>query len=101
MILMNIIPPSADDAVHQEGDQSNKEPETSQQEELPPVSNDIPTEISLPPHENEFGEQSYVDDDRQDSASFEEETVQEGNQNLPRRSLRDRKPPGYLAAYKT
>ena len=94
-------PPSADDAVHQEGDQSNKEPETSQQEELPPVSNDIPAEISLPPHENEFGEQSYVDDDRQDSASFEEETVQEGNQNLPRRSLRDRKPPGYLAAYKT
>ena len=57
-------PPTADAAVHQEGDQSNKESEIGQQEELPSASDDIPTEISLPPHENEFGERSYVNDSR-------------------------------------
>ena len=69
-----------------------------QQEELPTASDDIPTEISLPLHEKEFEERSYVEDDKKNS---EKEAVQEGNHTLPRYGLRDRKPPGYLADCKT
>ena len=60
-----------------------------------PVSEDIPTEIASPPNENE------PEDSDSNYENEVQEPMQEGNQTPPRRSLRERRPPGYLKDYKT
>ena len=60
-----------------------------------PVSEDIPTEIASPPNENE------PEDSDSNYENEVQEPMQEGNQTPPRRSLRERQPPGYLKDYKT
>ena len=56
---------------------------------------DMPSEIASPPNENE------PEDSDSNHESEVEELMLNGNQTPPRRSLRERRPPGYLKDYKT